>query len=97
MVSPEPDVEVFELNPRIHRCILFGSDGLWNMISTQAAVRIVQKTDEENEKIILEGGRANETVSIIILYFIVSFPMAKIHKIIIYYYPNFFFKIDCFV
>lgn len=66
VVSPEPDVEVFELNPRIHRCILFGSDGLWNMISTQAAVRIVQKTDEENEKIILEGGRANETVSIIL-------------------------------
>ncbi|XP_054719484.1 protein phosphatase 1D-like [Uloborus diversus] len=59
VVSPDPDVDVININPRMHRCVIFASDGLWNMLTTQCAVRIVQTADEENEKIILENGKTN--------------------------------------
>ncbi|GBN99776.1 hypothetical protein AVEN_170098-1 [Araneus ventricosus] len=61
IVSPDPDVKVININPNMHRCVIFASDGLWNMLSTQCAVKIVQAAEEENEKIILEGGKANGT------------------------------------
>ncbi|KAF8791755.1 Protein phosphatase 1D like protein [Argiope bruennichi] len=61
IVSPEPDVKVISINPNMHRCVIFASDGLWNMLSTQCAVKIVQAAEEENEKLILEGGKANGT------------------------------------
>ncbi|GIY34915.1 protein phosphatase 1D [Caerostris extrusa] len=61
VVSPDPDLKVININPHVHRCIIFASDGLWNMLSTQCAVRIVQTAEEENEKLILEGGKANGT------------------------------------
>lgn len=59
VVSPVPDVRVFNINPLTHRCVIFASDGLWNVMSTQRAVRIVQSAEEENEKTILDGGKAN--------------------------------------
>ncbi|KFM67076.1 Protein phosphatase 1D, partial [Stegodyphus mimosarum] len=59
VVSPDPDVDVININPRMHRCVIFASDGLWNMLTTQCAVKIVQTAEEENEKLILEGGKAN--------------------------------------
>ena len=31
-VSPEPDCAVYELRPHEHRCVIIGSDGLWNVI-----------------------------------------------------------------
>ncbi|CAL1269508.1 unnamed protein product [Larinioides sclopetarius] len=61
VVSPDPDVKVMNINPNFHRCVIFASDGLWNMLSTQCAVKIVQAAEEENEKIILEGGKTNGT------------------------------------
>ncbi|GFQ99978.1 protein phosphatase 1D [Trichonephila clavata] len=61
VVSPDPDVKVFNINPHMHRCVIFASDGLWNMLSTQCAVKIVQSAEEENERIILDGGKANGT------------------------------------
>lgn len=31
-VSPEPDCAVYDLHPQEHRCVIIGSDGLWNVI-----------------------------------------------------------------
>ncbi|KAG5314215.1 PPM1D phosphatase, partial [Acromyrmex insinuator] len=50
VVSPEPDVKVIPVDVKSHRCLIFGTDGLWNMLSPQAAVAIVQTTDRHNEK-----------------------------------------------
>lgn len=50
VVSPEPDVKVIPVDVKSHRCLIFGTDGLWNMLSPQAAVAIVQATDRHNEK-----------------------------------------------
>ncbi|XP_072757972.1 uncharacterized protein Pp2c1 isoform X2 [Anoplolepis gracilipes] len=50
VVSPEPDVKVIPVDVKSHRCLIFGTDGLWNMLSSQAAVAIVQATDRHNEK-----------------------------------------------
>lgn len=64
VVSPDPDVDVININPHVHRCVIFASDGLWNMLSNQTAVKMVQRAEEENENIILEGGKINGAVSI---------------------------------
>ncbi|XP_071581737.1 uncharacterized protein Pp2c1 isoform X3 [Temnothorax nylanderi] len=50
VVSPEPDVKVIPVDVKSNRCLIFGTDGLWNMLSPQAAVAIVQATDRHNEK-----------------------------------------------
>lgn len=46
MVSPEPDTSVVTLDPRKHRYIILGSDGLWNMVPPQEAVSMCQNNDE---------------------------------------------------
>nr|XP_012138882.1 PREDICTED: uncharacterized protein LOC100877954 isoform X1 [Megachile rotundata] len=50
VVSPEPDVNVVAIDVESHRCLIFGTDGLWNMLTPQAAVAIVQAADRHNEK-----------------------------------------------
>ncbi|KAG7212095.1 hypothetical protein KM043_012446 [Ampulex compressa] len=50
VVSPEPDVKVVEIDVKSHRCLIFGTDGLWNMLTPQGAVAIVQAADRHNEK-----------------------------------------------
>lgn len=46
VVSPEPDTSVMTLDPRKHRYIILGSDGLWNMVLPQEAVSVCQNNDE---------------------------------------------------
>ncbi|XP_051949690.1 protein phosphatase 1D-like [Xyrauchen texanus] len=46
VVSPEPDTSVVTLDPRRHRYIIVGSDGLWNMVPPQEAVTVCQSHDE---------------------------------------------------
>ncbi|XP_040036289.2 protein phosphatase 1D [Gasterosteus aculeatus] len=46
VVSPEPDTSVVTLDPRKHRYIILGSDGLWNMVPPQEAVSMCQNNDE---------------------------------------------------
>jgi len=41
VVSPEPDVSVYELDVSIHRCVIVASDGVWNMVSPSDAVEFV--------------------------------------------------------
>ncbi|XP_055641670.1 uncharacterized protein LOC129778653 [Toxorhynchites rutilus septentrionalis] len=57
VVSPDPDVSVIEIDPKKYRCLIFGTDGLWNVMSPKNAVEIVQATEMENVRIALEGGR----------------------------------------
>ncbi|KAM8904966.1 protein phosphatase 1D-like isoform 2-T2 [Spinachia spinachia] len=49
VVSPEPDTSVVILDPRKHRYIILGSDGLWNMVPPQEAVSMCQNNDEAME------------------------------------------------
>lgn len=46
MVSPEPDTSVHTIDPRKHKFIIIGSDGLWNMVSAQDAVSLCQELEK---------------------------------------------------
>ncbi|XP_064612423.1 uncharacterized protein LOC135476354 [Liolophura sinensis] len=50
VVSPEPDVSVRHLFPRKDRCLILGSDGLWNMLTPAEACLTVQLVEKEVEK-----------------------------------------------
>lgn len=56
IVSPNPDVSVIEIDPKRYRCLIFGTDGLWNVLSPKHAVEIVHAAEMENIRIALEGG-----------------------------------------
>lgn len=47
-MSPEPDVEVFNVDPSKHRCLIFGTDGLWNVLSADVAISNVYATEKHN-------------------------------------------------
>lgn len=49
VVSPEPDCIVIPINTNSFRCLIFGTDGLYNMLSPQMAVYIVQHAEKHNE------------------------------------------------
>lgn len=49
IVSPDPDCAVFTIDTLTHRCLIFGTDGLFNMLSPQNAVHIVQQAERHNE------------------------------------------------
>ncbi|XP_067015413.1 uncharacterized protein Pp2C1 [Anabrus simplex] len=53
VVSPEPDIGVVAIDIRSHRCLIFGTDGLWNVLSPDEAVAIVQSAESHNEKHVL--------------------------------------------
>ncbi|RVE49112.1 hypothetical protein evm_006233 [Chilo suppressalis] len=59
IVSPDPDVGVLTIDPSKFRCLIFGTDGLWNMISPEGAVSLVQATERHNEAALV-GGSANQ-------------------------------------
>ncbi|XP_011301478.1 serine/arginine repetitive matrix protein 2 [Fopius arisanus] len=50
VVSPEPDVKVVTVDVKSHRCLIFGTDGLWNMLTPEMAVSLVQRAERHNEK-----------------------------------------------
>lgn len=50
IVSPEPDVTVVTIDPKRDRCIILATDGVWNMLSSREAVRIVEAAEQENER-----------------------------------------------
>ncbi|XP_023019638.2 protein phosphatase 2C [Leptinotarsa decemlineata] len=49
IVSPDPDCTVLKIDTNIHRCLIFGTDGLYNMLSPSMAVHIVQQVERHNE------------------------------------------------
>ncbi|XP_058483996.1 protein phosphatase 1D-like [Solea solea] len=46
VVSPEPDTTVMTLDPKRHRYIILGSDGLWNMMPPKNAVNMCCSHDK---------------------------------------------------
>ncbi|XP_037041078.1 uncharacterized protein LOC119077855 [Bradysia coprophila] len=59
VVSPDPDVRVVKINPEKFRCLVFGTDGLWNVISAETAVKIVHNAEKMNDQRAMNGA-ANE-------------------------------------
>lgn len=49
VVSPAPDVATYIIDPHRHNCIVLGSDGLWNMLSSQDSTNIVAFCEKQNE------------------------------------------------
>lgn len=49
VVSPFPDVEIVKIDPKKFRCLVFGTDGLWNVFNAHQAVSHVKKVEEENQ------------------------------------------------
>ncbi|EDW82404.2 uncharacterized protein Dwil_GK25144 [Drosophila willistoni] len=43
VVSPDPDVKVVKIDPKTFRCLIFGTDGLWNVVTPTEAVDSVRK------------------------------------------------------
>ncbi|XP_020282781.1 uncharacterized protein LOC109854281 isoform X2 [Pseudomyrmex gracilis] len=64
VVSPEPDVKAIPIDVKSHRCLILGTDGLWNMMSPQAAVAIVQATDRHNEKHLIASQQTGNGVDL---------------------------------
>lgn len=59
VVSPEPDVKVETIDIKSYRCLIFGTDGLWNMLTPQAAVPTVQAAERHNEKHLIASQQIN--------------------------------------
>lgn len=57
VVSPYPDVHVIDIDVESHRCLIFGTDGLWNMLNPQDGVNIVQSAEQHNEKNVYYSGQ----------------------------------------
>lgn len=48
-MSPEPDVFIRKLCAKKDTCLVFGSDGLWNMLSADDCTRLVTDMDKDFE------------------------------------------------
>ncbi|GFQ94191.1 protein phosphatase 1D, partial [Trichonephila clavata] len=55
-VSPEPDLGVMSLDLNKDKCLILASDGLWNIMSPQSAVHLVQDVESENRKLVSKFG-----------------------------------------
>ncbi|KAG8178806.1 hypothetical protein JTE90_015359 [Oedothorax gibbosus] len=55
-VSPEPDLGVMPLDLNKDKCLILASDGLWNIMTPQDAVHLVQDVENENGKLISKFG-----------------------------------------
>lgn len=60
VISPDPDCDVIPIDTNTFRCLIFGTDGLYNMLSPQMAVHIVQQAERHNENAAL--GDSHNTV-----------------------------------
>lgn len=55
VVSPEPDVRVIPIDSTKFRCLIFGTDGLWNVLQARTAVEVVRNAEELNQRNIYSG------------------------------------------
>ncbi|KAB0791564.1 hypothetical protein PPYR_03364 [Photinus pyralis] len=58
VVSPDPDCMVIPIDPNSFRCLIFGTDGLFNMLKPQTAVCIVHGAERHNEIAALSDDRS---------------------------------------
>lgn len=49
IVSPDPDVDVVPIDENRDKCLVFASDGLWNMLLDHESIRLVQEIEEPDK------------------------------------------------
>uniref|UniRef100_A0A1B0CZW2 Uncharacterized protein n=1 Tax=Phlebotomus papatasi TaxID=29031 RepID=A0A1B0CZW2_PHLPP len=59
VVSPDPDVRVIPIDPKKFRCLIFGTDGLWNVLSASGAVEFVHGAEVINERNMVSNAPKN--------------------------------------
>lgn len=64
IVSPVPDTFYFDLDPRIHKCLILATDGLWNVLSVNECVELVRQTDRETEEMVKRGAKRRKSESV---------------------------------
>lgn len=64
VVSPEPDVSVVKLDPSKDKCLVIGSDGLWNMMSAEEAVNMVFDLEYQFEQRVINDPVGTQKVFI---------------------------------
>jgi serine/threonine protein phosphatase PrpC len=50
VVSPDPDLHVYDLNILKDRCLILGTDGVWNVLSPEMTVQGVFEAERNNEQ-----------------------------------------------
>ena len=50
VVSPDPDLHVFDLNVLKDRCLVLATDGAWNVLTPDMAIQCVSESEKTNEK-----------------------------------------------
>lgn len=56
VVSPEPDVDTIRMD-ETSKCVIFATDGLWNVVTPKSAVQIVQLVEQNNKEFGLAGSK----------------------------------------
>ena len=68
VVSPEPDVSVRKLDPTRDKCLVLGSDGLWNMVSAEESVSVVVDLEYHFEyKVINDPVSISRSINILLI------------------------------
>lgn len=62
VVSPDPDVHVIKIDKKF-RCLIFGTDGLWNVLTPTNAVDIVKFTEMLNDRNMYYHGTTKELLN----------------------------------
>lgn len=50
VVSPDPDLHVYDVNVLKDRCLVLATDGAWNVLTPDMAVQCVSESEKTNEK-----------------------------------------------
>lgn len=53
IISPLPDVSVHSLLPKNDKCLILGSDGLWNMLTPLEAVMVVVENERKFDQLVV--------------------------------------------
>jgi len=61
VVSPDPDLHVYTVDISKQRCLILGTDGVWNVLSPEMAVNTVRNAEKNNERHMLEGTEGTKT------------------------------------
>jgi len=43
IVSPEPDIKVFSIDPKLDAYVIIASDGLWDFVSSKRAITLMNQ------------------------------------------------------
>ena len=53
IVSPEPDLHVYDVDAVRDRCLILATDGVWNVLNPDMAVDTVFDAERNNEKFMI--------------------------------------------